>query len=260
MSGCDLRRLISCSPGVSTEDKLLAVLGRPEVRIPGRGRLLLIFHPPDYHMIVADMAPDGNAKVSYVRRFSARRYDEKLRARTMPTAGEPFDEMDRIYARVSRLFFFGLRDGGFEAPLTATWAADWTVRPVPSPVWWARGAVRASGGRDSSTAKSGEFSLKIVNESSQAPGRYLTTSQRLGVERGERYIVSFWAKAAQATPGAFEVVVDRAWKTRLTIRPGTYDWEPFEMEFVPDASVIELRLLSEDVGVVWIDDLDLRSR
>jgi hypothetical protein len=52
------------------------------------------------------------------------------------------------------------------------------------------------------------------------------------------------------------VVADDGWKVRpIQLPRGSYDWTPFLGVFALPQATANLRLLSEDRGEVWLDDI-----
>ena len=50
--------------------------------------------------------------------------------------------------------------------------------------------------------------------------------------------------------------MDEAWKVRpIQLPKGTYDWTRFTGAFSLPANTAQLRVLSQDVGEVWIDEI-----
>lgn len=106
---------------------------------------------------------------------------------------------------------------------------------------------------------SGKSSLHIINLSDRAPNVFGSTQQPVAIQPGQRYRVSLWAKSVQLeSRGGVSLVVDEAWQVRpIQLPPGTYDWTRFEGDFSLDQGTSQLRILCEDLGEVWIDDIEI---
>ncbi len=102
--------------------------------------------------------------------------------------------------------------------------------------------------------------LRIKNKSSRAPHVYGTTVQRIKAVPGGTYRLTLWAAAEDVrSNGAVSIAVDKSWQTRaINIKKGTYGWEKFSGTFKADQSgYIELRIISDDIGTVWLTGLTL---
>lgn len=155
--------------------------------------------------------------------------------------------------------------GGFEHGLSPPWGTGHWEHPGGSfrfGIWWNSGKARTFARMDSAVAHSGQASLRITSYSPSAPHVFGTTGQRIErVHPNTLYEVSLWARAEDLTPGAVQVVLDPAWHVRpLTLPPGSYDWRRFTAQVNSgDLAFIDLRLLIQSTGTVWIDDLSLRT-
>lgn len=152
-------------------------------------------------------------------------------------------------------------NGGFEAGLSAPWGTG-QVLPVDGPgAWKCLSGCNSTATADRNVTHGGKLSLHIVHRTPRAPHVYGTTQQPLTLKPGQRYGISLWAKTnGLRSAGAINVSVDEAWRIRpIQLPAGTYDWTPFTGEFsLPDGQA-QLRILSEDVGECWIDDIEISS-
>ncbi|MDA1055233.1 MAG: hypothetical protein O3C40_32835 [Planctomycetota bacterium] len=144
---------------------------------------------------------------------------------------------------------------GFDNGLAAPWGAD-RYRP-DLPIWWNSSNCGSTATMDRAIKRSGTASLHIVNLSPRAAHVYGTTQRPIPVEPGRKYRISLWAKARNlASRGGVSIVLDTSWKARpIELLPGTYDWTYYTREFDSSADTLPLRILSEDRGEVWIDEL-----
>jgi len=150
-----------------------------------------------------------------------------------------------------------VNNGGFESGLSTPWG---TGQHAPGkPVWWTRGDCQATAKVDSQTKRTGKHSLHIVNQSSRAPHVYGTTQQAVSIEPNQTHQIALWAKARRlASDGAASIAVDKAWQIRPICLPkGSYDWRKFTATFTLPTATAQLRILSEDEGEVWIDDVTI---
>jgi Carbohydrate binding domain len=113
---------------------------------------------------------------------------------------------------------------------------------------------------DSDIHKSGSKSFKITNDSPLEANIYGSMSQRItGLLKNTDYIASFWVKAERASRGTFAITIDLKWLKRKVIEAGTYDWKEFSQVFnTGDNTFIDFRIISEEPGTVWVDDIAFR--
>jgi hypothetical protein len=148
-------------------------------------------------------------------------------------------------------------NGGFENGLDRPWGTGQFAQGRA--VWWNNGGCQSQAEADGQSRHGEARSLHIVNRSPRGPHVYGTTQQSLAVEPGQRYRITVWARANQLSAhGAVSVIVDAAWKVRpIQLPAGTYDWRQFSGEFTLPSALADLRILSEDRGEVWLDDLQI---
>ena len=146
-------------------------------------------------------------------------------------------------------------NGGFESGLAKPWG---TGQLGGAPELWRNSAgCRSTAAGDPNSKHGGALSLHVVHASPRAPNVYGTTQQPVAVPAGRRIRITLFARARDLkSNGAVSIVVDPQWRTRpIQLPKGTYDWTRFTGEFTSPAAVADLRILSEDVGEAWIDDL-----
>ncbi|MBI2478808.1 MAG: hypothetical protein HYV60_09285 [Planctomycetia bacterium] len=90
-------------------------------------------------------------------------------------------------------------------------------------------------------------------------GSYGTTQQPIIIQPGQRYSISVWARGQNlASSGAVSVIVDDDWRVRPIVLPGgSFDWTQFRGEFSLPSKTAQVRVLSEDRGEVWLDDIHI---
>ena len=148
-----------------------------------------------------------------------------------------------------------LTNGGFERGLVPPWGID--PQGQGKDFWWNSSNCLSAAELDETVRKDGEVSLHIANLSRRAPQVYGTVAQRIPIKKHQLYRITLWAKGNQlASRGAMVIIVDRAWKVRPILLPaGTYAWRMLEGVFSLPEETAEIRILSEDVGEAWIDDI-----
>jgi hypothetical protein len=106
-----------------------------------------------------------------------------------------------------------------------------------------------------------KMALYIRNESGRGPHVYGTTSQRILVEPGRTYQIMLLAAAkGLRSNGGASITVDPQWRIRpIRLDGGTRQWTKYSGTFTADSSYIDLRIISEDAGEVWISDLKMHQ-
>ncbi len=148
-------------------------------------------------------------------------------------------------------------NGGFESGLAAPWGSG--LYSQGRPIWWTSNGCQCTAEANESVHKSGNFSLRIINRSPRSPNVYGTTAQRIPIMRTRSYRVTLWAKASHlASNGAVFFTVDGAWKIQPIVLPaGSYSWKKFTGTFSLPDDYADLRIVSQDRGLVWIDDIEV---
>ena len=138
---------------------------------------------------------------------------------------------------------------GAHADTTASSVLGWTQR-----VTTGTGAAFVV---DETTAVDGAVSLRIDNTTARAPERYAELNQDVAVEPGATYELSGWFRGADLPESAAVLVTSNDWVQRIPLPHGTFDWQQVTWEVTIPAgeSVRTWRLLLEDTGSLWLDDL-----
>jgi hypothetical protein len=103
--------------------------------------------------------------------------------------------------------------------------------------------------------------LYIKNLSGRGPHIYGTTSQRIPVQKGQKYQITFfgYTKGYGSSYGGIVITIDPAWKIRpVRMNTKTNGWERFAGIFIAPSNYIDLRIISEDRGEVWIIAMSVR--
>ena len=105
----------------------------------------------------------------------------------------------------------------------------------------------------------GLVSLHIINPSNRAPNVYGTTAQLIPITPNQPYRITLWAQGLKlASRGAVTIVVDDAWSVRpIALPAGTYSWTRLSGTFSLAADHASIRILSEDAGDAWLDDISI---
>ena len=150
-------------------------------------------------------------------------------------------------------------DEGFEREFATPWGTGQYAKGHAP--WWTNGGCDARGTFDRSQWHGGGKALHIINRSPRAANVYGTTQMPLQLAAGKKYQVTAWARATGlASAGGASIVVDDDWKLRpIQLPQGTYDWTKFRGTFVLPNSGGQLRILSEDQGEVWFDDVQIEE-
>ncbi|MDO8369886.1 MAG: carbohydrate binding domain-containing protein [Candidatus Nitrotoga sp.] len=149
-----------------------------------------------------------------------------------------------------------LQNGGFEQGLKAPWGIG---QYGSNGLWWNAGDCQSTANIDFQTSQSGRASLHISNSSGSTPNVYGTTVQAVAIQPSHKYRITLWAKGKSlASKGAISLIVDKAWYIRPIMLPsGTFDWQKFDGIFELKSTIADIRILSQDRGEVWIDDISV---
>jgi hypothetical protein len=77
------------------------------------------------------------------------------------------------------------------------------------------------------------------------------------LQAGKHYRITAFGRANELrSNGAVSIVVDAEWKSRpIQLPQGTYGWTELTGMFVAGKGRAQLRILSEDAGEAWLDDI-----
>lgn len=146
-----------------------------------------------------------------------------------------------------------LRNGDFEAGLGLWGKGQYGDKGV----WWNSGNCRSNAFAQKGSGRDGNAALYIGNPTPRGPHAFGTTVQQIVIQPGKEYRISLYAKGkGLASGGAINISVDPAWTIRpIHLPAGSFDWRKFEGTFKLPSSTAEFRIISEDVGEAWIDDI-----
>jgi hypothetical protein len=83
-------------------------------------------------------------------------------------------------------------------------------------------------------------------------------TRKIKVTRNRKYAISLWAKGENlASNGTLNVAIHPTWRIWPPALPAwTFGWSRFSGTFnSQDHHVVEFRIIFEDTGDVWLDDL-----
>ena len=148
-------------------------------------------------------------------------------------------------------------NGGFETGLAPPWGTG--QYSAGRPIWWNSSNCASRAEIDETTAMEGLVSLHIVNASPRAAQVYGTTAQEIRIEPNQPYRISVWVQGLNlASAGAVTIVVDDAWQVRpISLPGGTYAWTRISGVFSLPADHANIRILAEDAGEAWLDDITI---
>ena len=146
---------------------------------------------------------------------------------------------------------------GFEDGLKSPWGTGQKFNSQT--VWWNSSGCESSAEADWRVRRNGNYALHVNNPSPRKPEVYGTTQQPLTFQQGHRYRIDVWALGRNlASDGAVSLVVDSQWRMRpIQLPGGTYDWRQLSGEFVWPGGEGQCRILSEDRGQAWLDDIKI---
>ncbi len=162
-----------------------------------------------------------------------------------------------------------LDNGGFEDG-TVPWGTGFYESHFLSRPALALGFMRSTAQWyiDDQKPHSGKRSLRIEHETTQAPDTFSTYSQRVTLQAGRRYEVTYWAYL-ESTDGrgsfSLRVVPSRTiqpseWdRFRAKINPGLIgQWQKLTREFETGTDTFfDIRFCAETKMKLWIDDVSL---
>jgi hypothetical protein len=146
---------------------------------------------------------------------------------------------------------------GFENGLPKPWGTGHLTEKRPT--WWNSMECQSTAEVDSLVQYGGSKSLHVVNSSARKPHVFGTASRPIRLQPGQRYRLSVQAMGRNlASDGAVNFAVDNKWLIRPVHLPkGTYGWRELTGEFVAQAPEGTLRIILEDRGEAWLDDIVL---
>ncbi|TAJ95108.1 MAG: hypothetical protein EPO31_01670 [Gammaproteobacteria bacterium] len=146
-------------------------------------------------------------------------------------------------------------NGGFEQGLVKPWGTG--MYSEDRPLWWNSGDCDSTVELDERGPIEGIAALHIVNLTPRTAHVYGTVAQRVRIEPNRPYRITLWARGLDlASAGAVTLIVDEAWKVRPIALPGgSFAWTKLSGTFSLPADYADIRILSEDAGEAWIDDV-----
>jgi hypothetical protein len=88
-------------------------------------------------------------------------------------------------------------------------------------------------------------------------------TQNLPVTAGQKYEISFWARADELAEQASKVGViepsDGAGLDFVTLRSGTYDWTQYKLSVTALVDSLPLSIWCQGSGEVFLDDLEITA-
>ena len=113
---------------------------------------------------------------------------------------------------------------------------------------------------DSENAYSGEYSLKIIDNTATTPENYITVITPVNVQKGVTYEVGFVAKSKKSQRVCFLF----NWEKYIDLLPfgGTYDWTEHQLEYTAtETGTVEFKFLIDGVTEgFWIDNVYFREK
>lgn len=150
-----------------------------------------------------------------------------------------------------------VRDPNFANFMSGPWGSN--VLYGQYGIWWNSRNAQSTAQVVNLTGGSIPTALRIVNNSGRAAHVFGTTAQRINVQRGGTYQISFLGQARNlASNGGITITVDPQWKVQpISMPKGTYNWQKFTGTFVASDNYIDLRIISQDRGEVYINSMSM---
>lgn len=129
-------------------------------------------------------------------------------------------------------------------------------------VWFNAGGCKSSAELDKQNFHGGTAALHLGNLSKRASNIYGTMTQEINVLKNKYYAITLWAKAENlGSNGALNIAVDPMWRIRpIALPAGIFGWTRFYKTFNSgDRDSIEFRIIFEDAGDVWLDDIRMEE-
>lgn len=149
-------------------------------------------------------------------------------------------------------------NGGFESGgLGAPWGTG-IYEPRPQGVFW--GVADAEAAVVTDVVHSGSYALRIVNRSPSGPNIYRTLSQKVSVTGGAPHCLTFWERVQNGSGGMLTFRLNDSWSSAIGIGTGSGGaWLQHAYTFTAEDGNIDLRMVSENTGTAWIDDIVLTA-
>lgn len=114
---------------------------------------------------------------------------------------------------------------------------------------------------DTNTATDGGTSLRIDNATPRGPNLYAELFQDVPVTPETTYQLSASVRGENLPDAAAVLITSNDWVQRIPLPQGTYNWQEITWELTtdPGETVHSWRMLLEDVGSVWIDDVTMTA-
>lgn len=150
-----------------------------------------------------------------------------------------------------------MKNGGFESGFTAPWGTG--LYSDGKKLWWNSLDCQSAAEADEIVKKEGVASLHILNLSPRSPHVYGTVAERILIKKNQPYRITLWARGFKlASRGAINISVDDVWKVRPIAFPqGTFSWVKLDGVFRLNDDHADIRIISEDSGEAWIDDIQV---
>ncbi len=150
-----------------------------------------------------------------------------------------------------------VRDTNFSNFMSGPWGSN--VLYGQNGIWWNSNNAQTIAQTVNLSGGAIPTALRIVNSSGRAAHVFGTTAQRINVQRGGTYQISFFGYARDlASNGGIVITVDPQWKVQpISMPSGTYDWQKFTGTFVASDDYIDLRIISQDRGEILISSMSM---
>lgn len=149
-----------------------------------------------------------------------------------------------------------LTQGGFEnGSLSAPWGTG-IYEPNAGGIFW--GSANATAQVTTGNVR-GTYALRIVNNSAAAPNVYRTLSRKVNVVGGTQYCFTVWVRTENGSAGMLSFRFNDSWSQALGTGAGTAAWSQYAYTFAAEDSNIDVRIVSENTGTAWVDDLELTA-
>ncbi len=155
-----------------------------------------------------------------------------------------------------------LLNSGFELGLSYHWAPY--SRRTTAASWNNFGESRTTAEAVSIDSYEGSRCLSLKLDCPVEAGMHGQMAQTVPVTVGQKYELTFWAKAKSLSENAVRVGVSdesqKDWIESVALGSGDFGWKQFQVSFTASESQIDVMIRAQGTGRVWLDDLQIIAK
>lgn len=154
-----------------------------------------------------------------------------------------------------------LLNAGFELGLSYHWAPF--SRRTTAASWNNYGQSRTTAEAVSTDAQEGDRCLRLTLDCPKEEGSYGQMSQVVPVTVGQKYELTFWAKANSLSENSVFVGVaeegEEGMEEAVAIAANDSDWTQYRLSFVADQPHVSVMVRAQGKGEAWLDNLQIQA-